>query len=260
MIDENRFRTWFENGFALGRKLQPKLRHNSEARIDTPLGVSGFFGFRSSVSEELSRVKSLIKSVRSGLAYSRPDRILSDVWKVGRSFSPLVWKYLKDRRILAMYDLGVEFLIQSEQIPIERSAIRAKDNSRGRDGLISVLVDWQVDGREIGSIKTFVRDANEFLESRKLARLRVHPWVSDATNLNGLPFEDTRHQCGGLCMGLSASTSVTDRDCRIWGTHNVFVAGASVFPTSGYANCTLTAIALGLRVTDLISREVRRGP
>jgi choline dehydrogenase-like flavoprotein len=43
---------------------------------------------------------------------------------------------------------------------------------------------------------------------------------------------------------------VVDADCRVHGVHNLYVAGSSVFPTSGAANPTLTVVALALRLAD----------
>ena len=43
---------------------------------------------------------------------------------------------------------------------------------------------------------------------------------------------------------------VVDADGRVHGTHNLFIAGASVFPTAGFANPTLTIVALALRLAD----------
>ena len=45
---------------------------------------------------------------------------------------------------------------------------------------------------------------------------------------------------------------VVDQNGRVHGTVNLFVAGSSVFPTSGYANPTLTIVALSLRMADHI--------
>jgi choline dehydrogenase-like flavoprotein len=39
---------------------------------------------------------------------------------------------------------------------------------------------------------------------------------------------------------------------------NLYVAGSSVFPTSGSANPTLTLIALALRLADHLKQELRR--
>jgi choline dehydrogenase-like flavoprotein len=43
---------------------------------------------------------------------------------------------------------------------------------------------------------------------------------------------------------------VVDANCRVHGTSNVYVAGSSVFPTAGYANPTLTIVALSIRLAD----------
>jgi choline dehydrogenase-like flavoprotein len=43
---------------------------------------------------------------------------------------------------------------------------------------------------------------------------------------------------------------VVDKDCRLFYTANLYVAGSSVFPTCGSANPTLSLIALTLRLAD----------
>ena len=61
------------------------------------------------------------------------------------------------------------------------------------------------------------------------------------------------HIMGTTRMGTSQSNSVVDRDCRVHGYDNLFVAGSSVFPTGGYANPTLTIVALALRLADTLA-------
>ena len=60
------------------------------------------------------------------------------------------------------------------------------------------------------------------------------------------------HFMGTTRMGTSHSNSVVDRDCRVHGYDNLFVAGSSVFSTGGYANPTLTILALSLRLADML--------
>jgi choline dehydrogenase-like flavoprotein len=43
---------------------------------------------------------------------------------------------------------------------------------------------------------------------------------------------------------------VVDAQCRVYGVDNLYVAGSSVFPTSGIANPTLTLLALAYRMGD----------
>ena len=62
------------------------------------------------------------------------------------------------------------------------------------------------------------------------------------------------HHMGTTRMSDSARQGVVDRNCRVHDCPNLFVAGSSVFPTAGYANPTLTIVALALRLADYIKR------
>lgn len=62
------------------------------------------------------------------------------------------------------------------------------------------------------------------------------------------------HHLGTTRMGLTPDESVVDPDSRVHGIDNLWVTGGSVFPTGGYANPTLTLIALALRLADSLNR------
>ena len=53
---------------------------------------------------------------------------------------------------------------------------------------------------------------------------------------------------GTTRMGDDPTESVVDRDAKAHGIANLFVAGSSLFPTVGWANPTLTLVALALRL------------
>jgi choline dehydrogenase-like flavoprotein len=48
-------------------------------------------------------------------------------------------------------------------------------------------------------------------------------------------------------MHPDPTRGVVDADTRVHEVSNLYVTGSSVFPTSGYANPTLTIVALALR-------------
>ena len=52
------------------------------------------------------------------------------------------------------------------------------------------------------------------------------------------------HHIGTVRMGDDASSGVVDPNSEVWDCHGLFVAGTAVLPTSGFANPTLTAVAL----------------
>jgi choline dehydrogenase-like flavoprotein len=47
-----------------------------------------------------------------------------------------------------------------------------------------------------------------------------------------------------------------DADGRVHGVDNLYVLGSSVFPTSGWANPTLTIAALALRTSDKVDQRL----
>ena len=58
------------------------------------------------------------------------------------------------------------------------------------------------------------------------------------------------HHMGTTRMSDRPEQGVVDRDCRVHGYANLYVAGSSVFPTAGWANPTLTILALAHRLGD----------
>lgn len=60
------------------------------------------------------------------------------------------------------------------------------------------------------------------------------------------------HYIGTARMAATPREGVCDANCEVFGTRNLFLAGAAVFNTSGFANPTLTLTALALRLADHI--------
>jgi choline dehydrogenase-like flavoprotein len=65
-----------------------------------------------------------------------------------------------------------------------------------------------------------------------------------------------RHHMGTTRMHTDPRRGVVDADCRVHGIANLYVAGSSVFPTSGAANPTLTIVALALRLARHLPNRV----
>jgi choline dehydrogenase-like flavoprotein len=61
------------------------------------------------------------------------------------------------------------------------------------------------------------------------------------------------HLVGGCRMGTAPENSVIDRDHRVWGVPNLYIADGSVMPTQGSANPALTIMALAARLADRLA-------
>ena len=62
---------------------------------------------------------------------------------------------------------------------------------------------------------------------------------------------------GTTRMHEDPKQGVVDRDARVHGMANLWIAGSSVFPTAGSSNPTLTLVALALRLAARLAREPR---
>ncbi len=251
--DEQAFRRLFENRFVDGTKLQPKLRWRSAGRPAGSVGVAGLFAFDSEVGENLSNLKGLIRSLRSGVEFSAVRRLPADLFQLGRILLPIVTHYVRERRIMALFDRGLDLHVQAEQIPLDRSRITLSDQDPLDDGMPAIRVDWQVDGAEVAQLRAFALAVDAALGATGIAELDIDPRLLEADPSFLASLSDTYHACGGLCMSATQKTGVVDPESRVWGTRNLYVAGSAVFPSSGHANSTFTALALATRMAKHLS-------
>ena len=69
----------------------------------------------------------------------------------------------------------------------------------------------------------------------------------------------TAHACGSLICGADPADSVVDAGGCIHGMRGIYVADGSVLPRSSRVNPSLTIYAWGLRIGDLVARQLQRG-
>jgi choline dehydrogenase-like flavoprotein len=99
----------------------------------------------------------------------------------------------------------------------------------------------------------------EQLELEKLRQL-IGEWLRDAHvghlefTAGHLPDLNAHHHAGTTRMGASPTTGVVDANGRVFGVDNLYVAGASVFPTAGFANPVLTIVAMALRLSKHLAK------
>jgi len=127
--------------------------------------------------------------------------------------------------------------------------------SRERDlfGQRRIAVDWRLTDAEL----SHARRAME-LAAMEFGRLGLGRGYGDIfADPSRWPdnLEAGKHHCGTTRMADTPASGVVDPHCRVHGIENLHVAGSSVFPSIGYANPTLTIIALALRLTDRLREE-----
>lgn len=260
LLDKPRFLRTFQNIVLGGHKYQPKLRLNASAGTavaDPALNVTGYFAFESSISEHLQHLKVLVRSMkRGGLPHQGLGDLLRHVRGMGSAWIPMVVQYLRHHRIYNPGDRGVWLVMHAEQLPRHDSRITLDPERKDRFGMPLAALDWRIGGQpEVRAMAAFVRRVGEGLLAAGLARVEIDARldVEDTSVLEHAT--DTYHQCGGARMGHHPGDGVVDSELRVFGSSNLYVAGAAVFRTSSYANPTFTAMALTARLAERLKRE-----
>lgn len=136
--------------------------------------------------------------------------------------------------------------IRGEMSPAASNRVFLTDERNGA-GLYRPSVRCVVDAEDLLSIDRTLRHLGRSLIEAGKGRVRI-----DSERLyQGVT--GGGHLMGTTRMGATPSDSVVDRDCRVHGYRNLFVAGSSVFPSGGFANPTLTIVALALRLAATIA-------
>ena len=127
--------------------------------------------------------------------------------------------------------------------------------ARDRFGSRQVGVKWQPSARDFESIATSCRLLRDAFSASGAGVYEFDDAKLDDEIRKFRPIGG--HHIGVTRMSRSAADGVVDPSCRVHGTPNLFLASASVFPTSGHASPTLTIVALSVRLADHL-RQVAR--
>lgn len=143
--------------------------------------------------------------------------------------------------------MGYHLGLRSEQAANRDSRV-VLIAKRDRLNVPRVGLDWRLTEQDTASIERgWTLLAQEF-GRLGLGRIRLPDELVDR------PWREYlvggAHHMGTTRMAVDSKQGVVDPNSRVHGMANLFVAGSSVFPTSGYANPTLTIVALAIRLAD----------
>lgn len=115
-------------------------------------------------------------------------------------------------------------------------------------------LDWRLTPLDTHTFTRAQEILDEELRRAGLGHLIIHTRADEIPrNIHG-----GWHHMGTTRMHSNPKHGVVDEHCRVHGIDNLYIAGASVFPTSGYANPVLTTVAIVIRLADHIQRIISR--
>lgn len=199
--------------------------------------------------------------LRSGLSPNRKNRFLWRAMKNGalwlnRQAEPFISAALVKGRLREL-----ALIIRAEQSPNPDSRVLLSDE-RDALGMPKIKLDWRFQAIDKDSVRAMVEKFDDLLRRRGLGRVRPAPWLYDPAKpweidpLVGFHPIGGYHHMGTTRMGRTPADGVVDGDAKVFGVDNLFIAGASVFSTGGWANPTLTIAALSLRLADHVAARL----
>lgn len=183
-----------------------------------------------------------VKNVFSGI-----DEVGVAVYqKIRRQIDSAFNKFKRSNKIVAF-----ELNHMTEQAPNPNSRVFLTDECDYL-GRPRVRLDWQLSPVDIRSIIRAQEIIDEELHRAGLGRLQID--LKDEIPPSHL--EGGWHHMGTTRMHRDPKKGVVDKNCKVHGISNLFIAGPSVFPTSGYANPVLTIVALAARLADHVKKLI----
>ena len=117
-------------------------------------------------------------------------------------------------------------------------------DEKDRFGRRQSRLNWHLSDQDLDSAIRFHAYLNSVLQKSGAGELtyfeELSQWRSNT--------ETGKHPSGTTRIHDNPKLGVVDKNCRVHGLDNLYVAGSSVFPTTGYANPTLTIVALAVRL------------
>jgi choline dehydrogenase-like flavoprotein len=200
----------------------------------------------------------------SGLKHKMaPTKRGRALWMATKKAAGWAQRHIDPARPWLLHKIGnleVALLVRGEQAPNPESRVTLTGD-KDATGVPRVKLDWRLCEIDVRSVAVLVETLGREIEGLGLGSvepadwLRSGKWKTDPL-ISSHPIGGYHHM-GTTRMGSDKATSVTDPDGRVHGIGNLWVAGSSLFPTGGWANPTLTIVALALRSAEKISRDLK---
>jgi choline dehydrogenase-like flavoprotein len=150
---------------------------------------------------------------------------------------------------------GYTFTARTEATPNPDNRVTL-DRERDALGMNRVRLDWKPAALDrVTTARTMELLAREF-GRLGVGRVRINELLLEKDQRWSENLSWFGHHMGTTRMSSDAKSGVVDANCRVHGVDNLFIASSSVFPTSGFANPTLTILALALRLADHLKASV----
>ncbi len=145
----------------------------------------------------------------------------------------------------------IELHCMLEQLPDPNSRIRLSRDRTDSLGIPISEIDWKISDLERQTALRMGQLICQEFPKLNLPTPQISSWLKDEDNWRNY-FTEKAHPTGSTRLSSNPNAGVVDTNLQVHGIEGIFVAGSSVFPTSGATNPTLMIVALSIRLADLL--------
>jgi choline dehydrogenase-like flavoprotein len=123
-----------------------------------------------------------------------------------------------------------------------------------------VALDWRLSELDRRTSRVATELIARELGRLGVARVQIDAWLAAEDGGWTPDLLGGNHHIGTLRMAEDPAEGVVDRDAKVFGLDNLYIAGSAVFPTGGASPPTLTIVALTLRLAEHLARQLAIKP
>jgi choline dehydrogenase-like flavoprotein len=208
-------------------------------------------------SSALTKAKEVVQRLKHGqvnISYQDIRAILKDFPSLFRATQ---WKWMRKQHYWPS-NVGLHIFIRIEQLPQWHNRISLSDQ-KDTLRLPKLKLEWHKTDADERLFRVMVEKIDRYWMAHlsQVCELQWRPEVLNSdTGMAGLSM-DLAHPAGTTRMGTSPFDSVVGPHLRVHRIPNLSVASASVFPSAGSANPTLTIMHLAMRAADAVARQAQ---
>ena len=141
-------------------------------------------------------------------------------------------------------DYLINLMCMAEDIPQYNNRVYIDTGRRDKFGMPALMIYHRYHRRDMEALKALYKKARKII------------LAAGGLPVYAMMFDTFSHAMGTCRMGVNKASSVVDPECRVWGMNNLFVIDASVLPSGGSVNPSLTIAALALRASGMMVGKI----
>lgn len=233
-----------------GSKYTHKIFSQIDLTAAPPLSCVAMLSMPGNLRNSVAKLRMLLRSLAPRDLQQHAGQIAGATLASAAEIIPLAWRYVRHKRIGTVLRGQGVLRISVEQPSRADNRITLSTTRRDSRGIPTVKLHWYKGAEEGRAFLEMTRKVKRWAESNAIAELRIDPLLLEHPKIFAEKADDGLHHAGGTRMARGSQDGVVNPDLKVFGVDRLYCCGASVFPRTGFANPTMTSMALAVRLGE----------